>query len=322
MGLAVRNPGNWMSEFGNDLDVSRTIRTTDVTQINAEVDRIFLNLYPDGRTEALDVAFSDAKTMYDGAAPGFFACDTAYHDIQHVLEVTLAMARLIDGYERSRIGGADPIGERLFHLGVITALFHDIGYLRRPVDTPVQNGAEFTLVHVSRGANFLRDYLPRLGMPDMADVAAELIHFTGYEKQVKTIQVPGLIYRLLGNLLGSADIIAQMADRCYLEKCRDRLYPEFVAGGIAKKTDPSGKEIVLYSSGEDLVRKTPNFYLGATQRLQNDLQRGFTYAEPHFQGQNLYLEEVNKNIEFAKAIAQDPEKVAELTRVPPDTLKK
>ena len=45
--------------------------------------------------------------------------------------------------------------------------------------------------------------------------------------------VPPGVYRLLGNMLGSADIIAQMSDRCYLEKCRDRLFPEFVWGGLA-----------------------------------------------------------------------------------------
>jgi len=303
--------------FSNDLDVARIVRTTDAAQVNAEVDRIFRELYPDARTDKLDSAFSEALKMYRGAAPGFHACDTAYHDIQHVLEVTLAMARLIDGYERSRVG-LEPIGERLFNLGVITALFHDIGYLRRPNDPAVETGAAFTLVHVSRGANFLREYLPRIGMQDMADLAAELIHFTGYEKQVGGIKVPGLVYRLLGNLLGSADIIAQMADRCYLEKCRDRLYPEFLAGGLARRTDPSGKEIIVYSSGEDLVHKTPNFYQGAARRLNEDLQGGFNYAERHFGGQNLYFEEVAKNIQFARELADDPE-LTSLKRSPPNT---
>ena len=307
-----------MSQFGNDLDVAGILRTTSVGEVNAEVDRIFCELYPEARTDALDRAFGDAQRMYSGAAPGFHACDTAYHDIQHVLDVTLAMARLIDGYERSRIG-VEPIGERLFNLGVITALFHDVGYLRRPLDPPVNNGAEFTLVHVSRGASFLREYLPDIGMPEMADIAAELIHFTGYEKNVKVIEVPGLIYRLLGNLLGSADIIAQMSDRCYLEKCRDRLYPEFVAGGLASKTDADGKQVLVYASGEDLVLKTPNFYRGATQRLTEDLQGGFNYAEPHFRGQNLYLEELHKNIQFAEELAKDHDFSA-LRRKPPDTL--
>jgi len=305
--------------FSNDLDVAKLVRTTDAIQVNQEVDRIFLDLYPDSKTDALDTAFDDATSMYLGQYPGFLACDTAYHDIQHVLEVTLAMARLIDGYERSRVG-VQPIGAHLFNLGVVTALFHDIGYLRRANDPPVRNGAEFTLVHVSRGANFLREYLPRLGMQEMADIAAALIHFTGYEKPVNSIEVPGLIYRLLGNLLGSADIIAQMADRCYLEKCRDRLYPEFVDGGLATKQDADGKQTIVFSSGEDLVRKTPGFYAGATTRLTQDLNSSFKYAEPHFRGQNLYLEELNKNIQFAQELAAAPDMSA-LKRVPPETLK-
>ena len=85
-------------------------------------------------------------------------------------------------------------------------------------------------------------------MPLMADIAADLVHFTGYERPVKTIQMPSLTYRLLGNLLGSADIIAQMADRCYLEKCRDRLYPEFVTGGIATRKTADGKIAVVFAS--------------------------------------------------------------------------
>lgn len=307
-----------MTERNNEFDVAQTVKTTDPDQVNAEVDRIFLDLYPDSKTDSLDRAFRDATAMYLGEFSNFHACDTAYHDIQHVLDVTLAMARLIDGYERSRVG-AERIDERLFKLGVVTALFHDIGYLRRHDDNPVPNGAAFTLVHVSRGAEFLRNYLPRLGMKDQADIAAALIHFTGYERPVNNIEVPGLIYRLLGNLLGSADIIAQMADRCYLEKCRDRLYPEFVDGGIARKAGADGKEIILYDSGADLVRKTPAFYVGATKRLDQDLGKGYQYAEHHFGGQNLYLEELTKNIDFAKEISADPE-LAALRRQPPDTI--
>ena len=37
-----------------------------------------------------------------------------------------------------------------------------------------------------------------LGRPGMADIAADLIHFTGYERRVDTIRVPDASYRLLG----------------------------------------------------------------------------------------------------------------------------
>ncbi len=219
---------------GNEYDVSCRVNTTDPALVNSEVNRIFLELYPRSATAQIDRAFRDLTTMYRGDRPGYHACDTAYHDIQHVLEVTLAMARLIDGYERARMG-LEPLDAAMFQLGVITALFHDCGYIRTLDDRQHKNGGELTLTHVSRGARFLRDYLPKIGMGGVADVAASLIHFTGYEIPVTEINVPSLGYKLLGSLLGSADIIAQMSDRCYLEKCRDRLYPEFLAGGIARK---------------------------------------------------------------------------------------
>jgi len=304
--------------FRNDLDVSARVNTTDPTNVNQEIDRIFLDLYPESTTQTLDRAFGDADRIYRGDSPGFHSCDTAYHDIQHVLDVTLAMARLIDGYERGRVG-TDPLGKNLFQLGVITALFHDVGYIRRETETQTQNGAEFTLIHVSRGAQFLKEYLPSLGMADMADVAAELIHFTGYERPVKTIRVPSLRYRLLGNFLGSADIIAQMADRCYLEKCRDRLYPEFVTGGLATKKNAEGDIEVIFSSGEDLLKKTPGFYAGASRRLKEDLGNGLEYAETHFGGQNLYIEGAEKNMRFAEMV-RDEDDFSLLKRAPPETL--
>ncbi len=306
--------------YANDRDVADRVRTTDPAEVNREIDRIFLELYPHCTTQALDRAFVDASHMYEGKLPGYLACDTPYHDVQHVLDVTLAMARLVDGYERSRVR-AEPLGEELFQVGVITALFHDCGYIRTAEEATRANGAEFTVVHVSRGASFLKDYLPAIGMAEQASFAADLIHFTGYERPVHTISVPSLRHRLLGNLLGSADIIAQMSDRCYLEKCVDRLYPEFVAGGIARKKKPNGEEEVIFASARDLLHKTPGFYAGANKRLQNDLAGGLNYAEHHFGGQNLYLESLEKNIRFAHTLREQGD-TSVLKRKPPETLPK
>jgi len=307
-----------MSYRRNDFDVSSLINTTDPQVVNDEVDRIYLDLYPSAPTRPLDHAFRDLTRLYRGEFPGYRPCDTAYHDVQHVLDVTLAMARLIDGYERTR-GGTPAFGDTLFRLGVITALFHDMGYVRKLKDRKHRNGAEYTLTHVSRGSHFLKDYLPQIGMAEMADIAAQLIHFTGYEVPVGKIKVPSPIYRLLGSMLGSADIIAQMADRCYLEKCRDRLYPEFVAGGLATKRTPEGTQQVVFASGEDLVIKTPIFFRGATKRLDVDLGGCYAYAQPHFGGQNLYLEELNKNINFVQGFSNETD-TAMLKRKPPETL--
>jgi hypothetical protein len=302
---------------GNDFDVSSKFNTTDPRAVKDEIDRICLALYPSAPTTVLDIAFGDFTRLYRGEYPGYHACDTPYHDMQHVLDVTLAMARLIDGYERTP--GTEPFGYPLFRLGVITALFHDVGYVRERNDRTSKNGAEYTRTHVSRGAQFLRDYLPKIGIPEVADIAAALIHFTGYETPVSQIEVPAPVYKLLGCILGSADIIAQMSDRCYLEKCRDRLYPEFVAGGLTTSRTPEGTEQVMYASAEDLVNKTPLFFEGASRRLEVDLGGCYKYAQKHFGGQDLYLEHLSKNISFAQEIGLERDG-SRLKRKPPKTL--
>jgi hypothetical protein len=298
----------------SEYDVSNRIDTTDPDSVQREVKRIYNELYPYAPTSLIGCAFEDCARMYDGADPAYHACDTRYHDLQHTLDVTLAAARLMDGYERAA-QRREPLGGRRFALGVVCALFHDIGYLRHRNDTRHHNGAEYTLRHVSRGARFLEPYLIAHGLPDLAPVAAKLIHFTGYEMPVEAIDLPDPMHRRLGNMLGTADIIAQMADRCYLEKCRDRLYPEFVAGGLATPAAASKAPLATaqFSSAEDLLLKTPGFYRTAEVRLTRLLGRAFDYASTHFGGRNLYLDAVLRNVEHARRIA-DPADVHRLLR--------
>jgi hypothetical protein len=303
----------------SDFDVTNRINTTDPVCVKLEVSRLFRDLYQRTDSPTLDRAFNDMVALYRGLYPGYARCDTEYHDLQHSLEVTLAMARLLDGYERSR-GDGPAIGERLFELGVICALYHDIGYIRRANDTKHTNGAEYTPIHVSRGGRFLKEYLPRIGMEEFADDAGSILHFTGYETPVSQIRTSQPIFRLVGSLLGSADIIAQMADRCYLEKCRDRLYPEFVAGGITVRRTEAGGEEVVFASAEDLLRKTPGFFKNASRRLDVDLGGAYQYARQHFGGENLYMDAVKQNIRFVEQASAQPEIV--LRRMPPSTCTK
>jgi hypothetical protein len=304
-------------ERRNDYDVTNQVNTTDPAAVNSEVNRIFLELYPNASTHVLNRAFRDLGRLHKGEYPGYRACDTGYHNLQHSLDVTLAMARLMDGYERSHHDHrTEALGAKLFRFGAVTALFHDIGYLRKVNDMRHKNGAEYTLKHVTRGARFLEEYISRLGMAELAPIASQIIHFTGYERPIQKIHVPNLTFRLLGNMLGTADIIAQMADRCYLEKCRDRLYPEFVEGGLAARDGADHRAGVMFTSAEDLVTKTPKFYKTATVRLNDHLGSAYGYADKHFGGPNLYLDEISKNIHYAAEVAEQRD-MSLLRRTPP-----
>lgn len=295
------NQGRDITEYRRArYDVTNQIDTTDLSEVSFEVARIYERIYRRPFPSGVLRVFADVGQLYRGLFPGYHACETDYHDIQHILEVTLAMARLMDGCARSQ--GPDVLDDQLFLVGTVAALFHDVGYLRRVGDTEKRHGAEYTRTHVGRGAAFMGWYLPEVGLPELARPAQRIIHFTGYEIPVSSIEVEPE-YRMLGNLLGSADILAQMADRCYLEKCRDRLYPEFVLGGIARQVDERGEEKVIFASPADLIFKTPGFFSGAHKRLEQDLGGVYRYVANHFMGDNLYFIAARKNIDYAKQIA-------------------
>jgi hypothetical protein len=296
----------------NDHDITGSIRTTDPVAVGSEVCRIYRDLYPGKSAAPLERAFVDASRIYYGGHPDYLPCDTEYHDIQHVLDVTLAMARLMHGYERGRPADEEAIPRELFIIGALAALFHDFGYLRKRHDRRHRYGAEYTLVHVSRGAAFLRRYVRELGLNEkLARLASTLVHFTGYERPAESIRIAAGVPRRIGQMLGTADIIAQMADRCYLEKCRDRLFPEFVLGALGAT---NGRKLPVFASGQDLVNKTPGFYQGARRRLDLQLARAYRYADRHFGGANLYLEGMERNIQYAANQAHV------LRRTPPCTL--
>jgi hypothetical protein len=301
----------------NNFDVANTVNVTDPVSVGDAIEKIYLDLYPNADAGILRQALNDIVRMYRGEHPDYAACDTGYHDLQHIMDVTLASARLMDGYERLQTGGK-ALGEKLFAFGILMALFHDSGYLRKRGSEEHRQGAEFTLVHVARSESRLKDYLPVAGMDALQD-ATKVVHFTGYEIPIDRIQVASPAYRTVGNLVASADILAQMSDRCYLEKCYDRLYNEFVLAGIAKQRDGRGNEQVVFSSPQDLVIKTPGFYRGAKKRMEESLQGAYRYVEKHFNGQNLYLEAVERNILFAEYMIAHNADIGMLQRTPPKT---
>jgi len=284
----------------NQNDVTNKINVEDPDRVRDAVLALFAAHYPGADLAPLRQAFEDVKSLFLGTFPGYLPCDTLYHDLRHTLDMTLAMARLLDGHDRSH-AEADRIGVRRAMLGMVVALLHDSGYMKRASEAHIENGAVFTKVHVSRSADFLTRYLPQLGFAEEAEAAAKLVHFTGYEMDIDDIMLHDPKDRLLGHLVGTADLIGQMSDRMYLEKCREFLYPEFVWGRIAREKLADGREIVRYASPDDLMLKTPGFYeYVARARIEKKLGRADRYAEAHFDGPSLYQSEIDRNMGFLK----------------------
>jgi hypothetical protein len=288
----------------SDYDVTNTVRVSSAPEVRDAVKELFAVTWPALDFAPLARAFHDFELAFTGRMPGYFGVDTVYHDQQHTLDVTLAMARLVVGYERVHAGRAQALDSERAAVGILLALFHDIGYLRER-NEEASNGAEFTRNHVSRGARFMNFYLPMVGFGHWAPITAELIHFTGYEKTFaqigETVKDPRDI--ALGHLLGTADMIAQMADRCYLEKCRDRLYPEFVLGGVALQVSPGGDRGVRYASGLDLLRQTPQFMQDTIdKRLDAAFGSAYCYMEKLFDGRNPYMDAIRRSLDYLQQV--------------------
>ena len=84
--------------------------------------------------------FIDLEDIFWGRYPGLLPCDTPYHDLRHSMSTALAMARMVDGYEAVHGSDGHALRSDLATLGVLLALFHDVGFIRRLSEAGI-NGA-------------------------------------------------------------------------------------------------------------------------------------------------------------------------------------
>lgn len=242
----------------------------------------------------LEQAISDLTRAFRGEYPGLLRCDTFYHDLRHALDSGLAMARLLDGFATCTAQSAPEFidaGHTL--LGVLLALYHDIGMLRRNDEAHMQ-GAQLTPIHEARGVEFMRDYLKRTALAQLAG-KAELIMVTRLTWHMPADMPP--LERAVSCLLGTADIMSQLADRCYLEKCRDFLFVEFSALGLA------GSPGLPYPDPETLLKNTPSFYTGLLrERIRSEYGAADRYMRVHFAGTCPYAGAIKRNFDYLEGL--------------------
>ena len=85
----------------NDYDVTNTIKVSSTLKVRRAVCDIFEALYPEVSSDPVWLAFYDFERFFYGRSAEYHPVDTTYHDVQHSLDMTLATARLISGYEQT-----------------------------------------------------------------------------------------------------------------------------------------------------------------------------------------------------------------------------
>ena len=281
-------------ERWSQMDPTGEVYLADPGMVEGAIKSILDQVYGESYDSALLAsAVEDLVQAYRGDYPGLLRCDTLYHDLRHALETGLTTARLLDGYAKSLPPGHE--GEYIDGdhalLTVLLALFHDIGLQRRDTELNLW-GPVLIPVHEERGVEFMQKYL---STTSLARLAEKSILIMSTKLIFKMPDTWSRFDRKLASIVASADLISQMADRCYLEKCRDFLFVEFSALGIAGKADSP------YPDRETLLAKTPDFFAGIIhQRLEEEFEGVHRLIEAHTGGSNPWDESIKRNLGFLK----------------------
>lgn len=270
----------------------RPVDTKDRHAVENEVQSIYRASFPRGKTAFVAMAFGWVADCFAGKFRDYQPIDARYHDLEHTMQGTLCMARLMAGYAGA---GAQPtLDARRFELGLLAILLHDTGYLKLRGDNE-GTGAKYTLIHVGRSADFAEMLLGEKGYPaeDIATVR-QMIRCTGVNTDVTALNFVGDLERKLGFALGTADLLGQMAAPDYIEKL-PVLYMEFAESAKS----PYGRASAPpFASEEELIRKTPAFWEKfVLPKIKVQFEGLYQYLNsPYPDGPNEYLERVEANI--------------------------
>ena len=64
----------------NDFDVTNTVQVSSPAAVRNAVQKLFADAFPGTPFDRLWLAFYDFERLYDGRFPGYYGCDTTYHD--------------------------------------------------------------------------------------------------------------------------------------------------------------------------------------------------------------------------------------------------
>lgn len=257
-----------------------------------EMKRICSVLLPGGSATFLEQLHADLSRIFDGDFQGFRESHVKYHDLRHTRNVTLATVRLFHGLYREAV----VLSPDIIKLGILCAYFHDTGMLLTEEDVE-HSGAAYLKCHEQRSIAFARHYLHDHGFPAFySDNCEAVINCTNLTLDPEDIAFASTEIELVGHVLGTADILAQMADRYYLE-CLPLLYLEQRDAGIQR-----------HPSSLALMRQTTTFYhLVIEKRLRQGFKNRCAAMRTHFRewwqlDNDLYLEFIEKNIRYLEDV--------------------
>lgn len=277
-----------------NLQLSRLCSMDDPQSVLDEVKTTVFIMFPEFGFTRIRCVFEDTVRLFQGQYPGYRKCNTRYHDLKHTTDTLLALVRLIHGATENKAS----FSEKNVGLGLISALFHDTGYIQS-INDNVGTGAKFTASHISRSTAFMEEYfLERDYSREDFEFCKAILRCTGLNVNMNESQFIDIENEILGKILATADLLGQMADRTYLEKL-PFLYHEFREGNVEG-----------FESELDLIEKTPEFFKMTMERFEDELGGVYKYMRDHFRvrwgiDEDLYMATLKKTLQYLEYILEN-----------------
>lgn len=285
-----------MNSTASSQDQSKLFPVDPPEEVANEVLEILRRISPGFDRAPACKAFDAAVRLYHGNFPGYRACNTGYHDFRHASETLLAMSRLIHGAVLLN----ESFSEKQIMSALVAAILHDAGYIQEEFDTQ-GTGAKYKGTHERRSMDFLSRHGFELGLSEaQIDAGRLIILCTDMNADITTIEFPSPQIKLLGKLLGTADLMAQLSERTYLEKLL-YLYYECEEAGVDE-----------YKSELDILQKAIYFYEFFEDRLRTTLGGVDRFMRPHFASRwgidrDLYREAIQRQRDYLTKILKLPD---------------
>jgi len=282
-----------MNNISTSAEINSLFANSDPDLVWTKAAGILGRINPNYDTSLVKTIFDDVMRLFRGEYPGYSSIKTLYHDLPHTLDVFLCGVRLMHGVH---ISGTRLTDEEMTQI-MIATLMHDVGYAQLHGEEG-GTGAQYTQTHVKRGIAFMRSYLVERHLPlNFASSLEPMISGTDPALKFSQIDFSDERTRLLGQIVATADLTGQMADRTYLEKLLF-LYLEFKEAHFGN-----------YQNMYDLLSQTQSFYVITRGKLDGAFGGMYTNLSLHFKDvlgveNNYYLESIEKNIAYlSKVIA-------------------
>jgi hypothetical protein len=281
--------------LSNKFTCPERISLDNPQDVMAEVKKIVLLMFKKFEFNLFEQTFGDILKLFDGNYPGYSRCNTLYHDLNHTMDCLLVTVKLIHG---AFVNGII-FDQRDVTLGLISALMHDTGYIQA-VEDDTGTGAKYTVCHIQRSNEFMKKYFHDNGFPsEYAPICSNFLRCTGLDVKIAEIKFQSRQHEILGKILGTADLIGQMANENYLQKL-PLLYYEFKEGGVQD-----------YKDEHDLLKKTPAFWEMVKKRFVTELGQVNLYLRDYLWvlwgiNQDLYRQAIDRNIVRLQSLLAGP----------------